>query len=116
MDALHYSFIVPVFNRPDEIKELLQSFLAIEGNIPFEIVIIEDGSTIDCKAIVKEYEQDLNISYYFKPNSGPGDSRNFGMPPNTLESNLDMNGLSQGAYFVQVTINNVTETVRILKQ
>ena len=36
--------------------------------------------------------------------------------PNTLESNLDMNGLSQGAYFVQVTINNVTETVRILKQ
>ncbi|WP_435412603.1 glycosyltransferase [Psychroserpens mesophilus] len=79
MDALHYSFIVPVFNRPDEIKELLQSFLGIEGGLPFEIVIIEDGSTIDCRAIVKDYEESLNISYYYKPNSGPGDSRNFGM-------------------------------------
>jgi len=79
MDALHYSFIIPVYNRPDEIKELLQSFLAIEANIPFEIVIIEDGSTIDCKTVVNEFESSLNISYYYKPNSGPGDSRNYGM-------------------------------------
>ena len=79
MDALHYSFIVPVFNRPDEIKELLQSFLTIEGDIPFEIVIIEDGSTTDCKAVLKDFTNDLNISYYHKPNSGPGDSRNYGM-------------------------------------
>lgn len=79
MDTLHFSFIIPVFNRPDEIKELLQSFIAIEGNIPFEIVIIEDGSTIDCKTVVKDFETNLNISYYDKPNSGPGDSRNFGM-------------------------------------
>ena len=79
MDALYYSFIIPVFNRPDEIKELLQSFIAIEGDITFEIVIIEDGSTIDCKAIVKDFETNLNISYYNKPNSGPGDSRNYGM-------------------------------------
>ncbi|MBV1924549.1 MAG: glycosyltransferase [Flavobacteriaceae bacterium] len=79
MDALHYSFIIPVFNRPGEIKELLQSFKALEGDIPFEIVIIEDGSTIDCRSIVNGFENDLNISYYNKPNSGPGDSRNFGM-------------------------------------
>ena len=79
MDALDYSFIIPVFNRPDEIKELLQSFMALEGHIPFEIVIIEDGSTIDCKSVIKDFEDDLNISYYNKPNSGPGDSRNFGM-------------------------------------
>ncbi|WCO00507.1 glycosyltransferase [Psychroserpens ponticola] len=79
MDALYYSFIIPVFNRPDEIKELLQSFKAMESDIPFEIVIIEDGSTIDCRTVVKGFEADLNISYYNKPNSGPGDSRNFGM-------------------------------------
>lgn len=79
MDALHYSFIVPVFNRPEEIKELLQSFVEIEGNISFEIVIIEDGSTIDSKAVVKDFDSQLNMSYYSKPNSGPGDSRNFGM-------------------------------------
>ncbi|MCB0383606.1 MAG: glycosyltransferase [Psychroserpens sp.] len=79
MDILHFSFIIPVYNRPDEIKELLQSFLSLEGDITFEIVIVEDGSTIDCKAVVKDFESDLNISYYFKSNSGPGDSRNYGM-------------------------------------
>jgi len=79
MDALQYSFIIPVYNRPDEIKELLQSFRDLEGNIPFEIVIIEDGSTIDCKGVVDSFTSDLNISYYNKPNSGPGDSRNYGM-------------------------------------
>lgn len=79
MDALHYSFIIPVYNRPDEIKELLQSFVGIQGNIPFEVVIVEDGSTIDCKLVVAEFDNKLEISYYSKPNSGPGDSRNFGM-------------------------------------
>ncbi|WP_431135470.1 glycosyltransferase [Psychroserpens mesophilus] len=79
MDVLHYSFIIPVYNRPDEIKELLESFLTIHGTIPFEIVIVEDGSTIDCKSVIRNFSSHLNISYYTKPNSGPGDSRNYGM-------------------------------------
>jgi len=79
MDALHYSFIIPVYNRPDEIKELLDSFTELEGNIPFEIVIIEDGSTLDSKAVVNNFKGRLQISYYEKRNSGPGDSRNYGM-------------------------------------
>ncbi|MGG5487367.1 glycosyltransferase [Gaetbulibacter sp. PBL-D1] len=79
MNALDFSFIIPVFNRPDEVNELLESFTFLEGDFSFEIVIVEDGSNIDCKAIVASYIDRLNISYYFKPNSGPGDSRNFGM-------------------------------------
>ncbi|TXE17454.1 glycosyltransferase [Psychroserpens burtonensis] len=79
MTALHFSFIVPVYNRPDEIEELLKSFTTLEGNFTFEIVIVEDGSTIDCKSIIDEFSSNLEISYYVKPNSGPGDSRNFGM-------------------------------------
>ncbi|MEY8869764.1 glycosyltransferase family 2 protein [Meridianimaribacter flavus] len=79
MNALDFSFIIPVFNRPDEVNELLESFTLLEGDFSFEIVIVEDGSNIDCKAIVTSYIDRLNISYYFKPNSGPGDSRNFGM-------------------------------------
>lgn len=79
MNALDFSFIIPVFNRPDEVNELLESFILLEGDFSFEIVIVEDGSNIDCKAIVASYIDRLNISYYFKPNSGPGDSRNFGM-------------------------------------
>lgn len=76
---LQFSFIIPVYNRPDEIQELLQSFEVLQGNIPFEIVIVEDGSTISSKEVVDAYREKLDISYFFKENSGPGDSRNFGM-------------------------------------
>lgn len=77
--SLHFSFIIPVFNRPDEIHELLQSFVGLETSTKFEIVIIEDGSTVSSKEIVEAFKSKLNISYFFKKNSGPGDSRNFGM-------------------------------------
>ncbi len=76
---LNFSFIVPVYNRPNEIDELLHSLSNLIGDIPFEVVIIEDGSTITSKAVVEKFITTLNISYYFKANSGPGDSRNFGM-------------------------------------
>ena len=76
---LQYSFIIPVYNRPDEIQELLESFEALEGEIPYEIVIIEDGSTKTSKEVVSTFNSRLNISYFYKENSGPGDSRNYGM-------------------------------------
>jgi len=79
MKGLEFSFIIPVFNRPDEINELLESFIELDGNLDYEIVIVEDGSTLDSKAIIEKFSKELNISYYFKENSGPGDSRNFGM-------------------------------------
>jgi GT2 family glycosyltransferase len=76
---LQFSFIIPVYNRPDETEELLQSFQALETNTAFEIVIIEDGSSMSSEVVVNKYKQSLDIAYYFKENSGPGDSRNFGM-------------------------------------
>ncbi|MDO5981181.1 glycosyltransferase [Flavivirga spongiicola] len=76
---LQFSFIIPVYNRPDETQELLQSFEVLQGNTPFEIVIVEDGSTISSKKVVDAFRDKLEISYFFKENSGPGDSRNFGM-------------------------------------
>ena len=72
------SFVIPVFNRPNEIDELLNSFCLQKESKDFEIVIIEDGSSNKCNKIIKNYKN-LNISYYYKDNSGPGDSRNFGM-------------------------------------
>ncbi|MFP9099080.1 glycosyltransferase [Flavobacterium sp. RHBU_24] len=76
---MHFSLIIPVYNRPDEIEELLQSLTLQDYNKPYEIVIIEDGSTIPCREVAANYSAQLTISYYFKPNSGPGDSRNYGM-------------------------------------
>ena len=76
---LEFSFIIPVYNRPDETQELLESFVGLKTDTNFEIVIIEDGSTLSSKSIVDAFKNKLNISYYFKENSGPGDSRNYGM-------------------------------------
>ena len=76
---MFFSLIIPVFNRPDEVDELLMSLSQMEYHDVYEIVIIEDGSTIKCQEVLEKYADKLNISYYFKPNSGPGDSRNFGM-------------------------------------
>lgn len=74
-----YSIIIPVFNRPDEVKELLESLKNQDFNKEYEVVIVEDGSSIPCKDIVENYTNNLNIKYFFKENSGPGDSRNYGM-------------------------------------
>ncbi|MCF6128699.1 glycosyltransferase [Flavobacterium sp. AS60] len=76
---MYISIIIPVYNRPDEIKELLESLLISDYNKEYEIVIVEDGSSITCKEEVENFKEKLNISYYFKENSGPGDSRNYGM-------------------------------------
>jgi len=74
-----YSFVIPVYNRPDEIRELLESMLQMRAPVAFEVVIVEDGSSISSRKIVAEYQDRLLISYYYKENSGPGDSRNYGM-------------------------------------
>ena len=74
-----FSIIIPVYNRPDEIKELLESLLVSDFKEKYEIVIVEDGSVITCKEEVEKYSNLLNVSYHYKENSGPGDSRNYGM-------------------------------------
>nr|WP_299068829.1 glycosyltransferase [uncultured Allomuricauda sp.] len=76
---LFFSIIVPVFNRPEEIQELLESLLHQDFKESYEIVIVEDGSSESSEEAVKRFQQSLQISYYFKENSGPGDSRNYGM-------------------------------------
>lgn len=85
---MKYSFIIPVYNRPDEIDELLESMTHFTTVLPFEVVIVEDGSKITCKTITNKYRDQLNISYYYKKNSGPGDTRNYGMRK------------AQGSYFI----------------
>jgi len=76
---MFFSLIIPVYNRPEEINELLESLTNLNYDDDFEIIIVEDGSTTRCEDIVYQYNAKLNISYYYKENSGPGDSRNFGM-------------------------------------
>ena len=75
---MKYSIIVPVYNRPDEVDELLQS-LCQQSLRNFEVVIVEDGSKTPCKDVCDKYAGILDLHYYFKENSGPGQSRNYGV-------------------------------------
>jgi glycosyltransferase involved in cell wall biosynthesis len=72
-----YSVIIPVYNRPEEVRDLLESLLT-QTRKDFEIILVEDGSTVTCEEVVQEFQKQLPIRYYYKANSGPGPSRNFG--------------------------------------
>ncbi|MGX8712249.1 MAG: glycosyltransferase [bacterium] len=71
------SLVIPVYNRTDEIMELLQS-VAIQGYRDFEVIVVEDGSSQPCKEAIAVYEGQFPLQYHFKENSGPGPSRNYG--------------------------------------
>jgi glycosyltransferase involved in cell wall biosynthesis len=75
---MKYSIVVPVYNRPDEVDELLES-LSSQTFKDFEVVIVEDGSKITCKDVCEKYASILDLHYYYKENSGPGQSRNYGV-------------------------------------
>lgn len=82
-----YSIIIPVYNRPQEVEELLFS-LTQQTFTNFEVILVEDGSTLTCDTVFEKFADQLSIRYFFKPNSGPGPSRNFGFEH------------AQGEYFV----------------
>ncbi len=74
---MKYSIIVPVYNRPDEVDELLES-LCKQSFKDFELIIVEDGSSVACKEVCDKYMERLDLKYFLKQNSGPGQSRNYG--------------------------------------
>ena len=74
---MRFSIIIPVYNRPQEVDELLESLCA-QTLKDFEIVVVEDGSKEKCDLVCEKYKDRLNLNYYFKTNSGPGPSRNYG--------------------------------------
>lgn len=74
---LPYSVIIPVFNRPGEVDELLES-LTTQTFREFEVIIVDDGSTQRCEHVVANYAGSLHTHYYYKSNSGPGQTRNYG--------------------------------------
>jgi glycosyltransferase involved in cell wall biosynthesis len=72
-----FSIIIPVYNRPKEMEEILSSLLQ-QTVKDFEVIVVEDGSSLRCEQIIDGFRDQLKIEYFFKPNSGPGPSRNFG--------------------------------------
>ncbi len=91
---MKYSVITPVYNRPEEVRELLESLskqtVATVAFKNFEVIIIEDGSTLKCDEVCANFQEKLDLKYYFKPNSGQGFSRNYGFERAT------------GDYFIQL--------------
>ena len=77
MASPKYSVVIPVYNRPEELRELLES-LTLQLFMDFEVLVVEDGSTKRSESVYEEYSKRLRIQYFTKPNTGPGPSRNFG--------------------------------------
>ena len=69
------SIIIPVFNRPEELAELLES-LSLQTDSGFSVIVVDDGSSQKSDLVVAEFKEKLSIQYFFKENSGPGSSRN----------------------------------------
>ena len=77
-DSPRFSVIVPVYNRRDEVADLMESLRA-QTCRDFEVVIVEDGSTSPCRDIVESYTPEVDARYYFKENEGRSIARNYGM-------------------------------------
>jgi len=75
---IQFSIIIPVYNRPDEIRELLASLLR-QTYKDFEVIIVEDGSSVLAEKVTRDFMGKLNVKYFYKENTGPGLSRNYGM-------------------------------------
>ncbi|MGB5981122.1 MAG: glycosyltransferase [Nonlabens sp.] len=103
---MYFSFVIPVYNRPEEVQELLQSLSLIEQKDDFEVIIIEDGSVEKCESVCSRFRESVNINYFFKENSGPGDSRNYGMKR------------ANGDYFIILDSDCIVppEYLRVVKQ
>ena len=57
---MRYSVIIPVYNRPDEVMNYCK-VLPCKHFKDFEVVVVEDGSSIPCKEVVDRYADRLNI-------------------------------------------------------
>lgn len=75
---MQFSIIIPVYNRPDEIVELLESLTLQCFKSKFEVIIVEDGSELSSKEVIEPYFSQLDLHYYYQENQGPGPARNFG--------------------------------------
>ena len=51
---MRYSFIIPVYNRPDELRELLES-IALQQLSDYEVIVIEDGSSLTSEAVIHDF-------------------------------------------------------------
>lgn len=74
---MEFSIIIPVYNRPDETDELLES-LSAQSERDFEVIVVEDGSSVSSEAVCQSWARKLDLHYYVKPNGGPGPARNYG--------------------------------------
>lgn len=107
---MRFSVIIPVFNRPDELRELLVS-LTKQTYPNVDVLVVEDGSTSKADGVVAEFTSDLTIRYFYKENSGQGFSRNYGFERATGDYYVvfDSDAVVPSTYFERVAAHLKTE-------
>lgn len=73
-----FSIIIPVYNRPEEVVELLDSLTMQQLRNELEVIVVEDGSQLTCEREIQVFEKQLNLKYIKQSNAGPGGARNNG--------------------------------------
>ena len=73
-----YSIIIPVFNRPKELEGLLHSLMTKRHGLLYEVIVVDDGSTLTSKLVCERYDADLPLRYYYIEKQGAGMARNYG--------------------------------------
>jgi glycosyltransferase involved in cell wall biosynthesis len=103
MENLFFSVIIPVYNRPTELEELL-ACLSQQDYKKFEVVVVEDGSILSSKHIINSYDKLINIQYFVKENAGQGFARNdgFKIAKGDFLIILDSDALIEPNYLQQV--------------
>lgn len=123
--SIRYSIIIPVFNRPDELSELLESLLHVrltpvastnpdtKQSCPFEIIVVEDGSTLRSDTLCSRFESNLPLKYVYQQNQGPGAARNTGAQHATGDWLLffDSDCLIPPGYFEHLDTRLTTESI-----
>lgn len=110
---MNYSFIIPVYNRPEEIDELLLSMTHLKELKDYEVIIVEDGSSLSSESVVDKYKSRLNLHYLKQSNTGPSGARNRGAKLSTGEwlIFLDSDTILPPEYFIALTQNLASSNI-----
>ena len=72
----YITVIIPAYNSGKFISQAVQSVLE-QDCAPYEVLVIDDGSTDDTKAVLSQF--DKSIKYFYQENRGPSSARNMGI-------------------------------------
>ena len=69
---MKYSIVIATFNRSGDLRATLQSLSALEPDGPWEVIVVDNNSTDDTRAVVQEAagQFPVELTYVFEDRQG----------------------------------------------